>query len=225
MKRVLAFVVLAVLAGCADSEFALEEPPEPLGNFRLGHNIVVTTNAQMVPPSRSATPEEWEAVLKAEIERRFGRYEGDKFYNLGISLDGYALAVPGVPVVLAPKSAIILTANIWDDATAEKLNDEARRLTVLEGLNGETVIGTGLTRKRDEQMQALAYNAAKQIERWLVKNRAEWFDQGELPTTPAEDGEAVEDGDAVEGGETTQIADEADTVVAETADLVPVTSN
>ncbi|WP_176473751.1 hypothetical protein [Actibacterium ureilyticum] len=175
MKRVLAFLVLAVLANCGQSELDLSKPPEPLGDFRLGHNIVVTTNAQRVPPSRAATAEEWEAVLKQEITRRFGRYEGDKYYHLGVSLDGYSLAVPGVPVVLAPKSAIVLTANVWDDAAGEKLNEEGKRLTVLEGLNGETVIGTGLTRSREEQMQALAFNAALSIERWLVKNRAEWF--------------------------------------------------
>lgn len=179
MKRVLAFLALAVLANCGQSETDLAEPPEPLGDFRLGHNIVVTSNAQLVPPSRGATPEEWEAVLKTEIDRRFGRYEGDRYYHLGVSLDGYSLAIPGIPVVLAPKSAIVLTANVWDDAAGEKLNEEGKRLTVLEGLNGETVIGTGLTRSREEQMQALAFNAAQAIERWLVKNRAEWFGHAE----------------------------------------------
>lgn len=192
MKRVLAILVLAVLAGCGQSKHDLTEPPEPLGDFRLGHNIVVTANAQLVPPSRGATPEEWEAVLKQEIARRFGRYEGDKYYHLGVSLDGYSLAVPGVPVVLAPKSAIVLTANVWDDAAGAKLNEEGKRLTVLEGLNGETVIGTGLTRSRDEQMQALAYNAALSIERWLVKNRAEWFGYVDVP----EGAETVSEGTA-----------------------------
>ena len=203
LKRMVVILALVALAGCADKSFELTEPPEPLGDFRLGHNIVVTTNAQKVPPSRDATPEEWEAVLTSEIGRRFGRYAGDKYYNLGVSLDGYSLAVPGIPVVLAPKSAIVITVNIWDDAAGTKLNAEPKRLTILEGLNGETVLGSGLTKSRDEQMQTLAFNAARAIERWLVKSRQDWF------------------GAPVAGQQTGGDTLEADAALAEAADLTP----
>jgi hypothetical protein len=36
------------------------------------------------------------------------------------------------------------------------------------------VIGSGLARTRDEQMQVLARNAARQIQRWMLDN-PEWF--------------------------------------------------
>ena len=102
LRRMAFFIGLAALAGCGAND--LEEPPVPLGNFALGLNIVVADNVQKVPISRDASVEEWEAVMKDAVAKRFGRYEGTKLYNIGISVDGYALAPPGIPVVAAPKS-------------------------------------------------------------------------------------------------------------------------
>jgi len=172
LRQLAFFIGLAVLAGCGASD--LEEPPVPLGNFALGLNIVVADNVQKVPISREASVEEWEAVMKDAVAKRFGRYEGTKLYNIGISVDGYALAPPGIPVVAAPKSVLVITANIWDDAAETKLNAEGKQFTVFESLSGETVIGTGLTRNKKEQMEALSYNAVKRVEEWLVDN-PEWF--------------------------------------------------
>ncbi len=84
-------------------------------------------------------------------------------------------------MVAAPKSVLVITANIWDDAAEQKLNAEGKQITVFESLSGETVIGTGLTRNRKEQMEALSYNAVKRVEEWLVDN-PEWF--GLPPKTP-----------------------------------------
>lgn len=177
---------LAFLSACASSA-DLNEPPEPMGDFSLGYNIVVAKNAKLVPPSRGADPEEWEKVLKEEIDKRFGRYDGDKLYHLGINVDGYALAVPGVPVVLSPKSILIVSANVWDDAAGKKLNAKAEQLSVFESLSGDTVVGSGLTKSKDEQMRDLAANMAKRIERWLVENREAWFayDPRTAPAAPA----------------------------------------
>ena len=77
-------LVLALVA-CAAGD-PLEEELPPMGDFRLGHNIVVADNMQQVPPSRNATPEEWDAILTAEIDRRFGAYEGDRLYHIGIAV-------------------------------------------------------------------------------------------------------------------------------------------
>jgi hypothetical protein len=33
--------------------------------------------------------------MTAEIDRRFGSYEGDKLYHIGINVDGYALGASG----------------------------------------------------------------------------------------------------------------------------------
>lgn len=180
LRRVGFFIGLAVLAGCGAND--LEEPPVPLGDFALGLNIVVADNVQKVPISRDASVDEWEAVMKKAVDDRFGRYEGTKLYNVGISVDGYALAPPGIPVVAAPKSVLVITANVWDDAAQQKLNAEGKQITVFESLSGETVIGTGLTRNRKEQMEALSYNAVKRVEEWFLDN-PEWFG---LPPKPPE---------------------------------------
>ena len=161
-----------LLAGCAGNDLA--EPPVPLGDFGLGLNIVVADNVQKVPISRNATPEEWESVMKEAVAARFGRYQGSRLYNIGISVDGYALAPPGIPVVAAPKSVLVVTANVWDDAAQKKLNAEGKQFTVFESLSGETVIGTGLTRSKKQQMEALSYNAVKRVEDWFLDN-PEWF--------------------------------------------------
>lgn len=169
------------LAACGQSDLA--DPPVPLGDFALGLNIVVADKVEMVPISRKATPDEWETAMKKAVADRFGRYEGTKLYNIGISVDGYALAPPGIPVVAAPKSVLVVTANIWDDAAGKKLNVEGRQFTVFESLSGDTVIGTGLTRTKQQQMDALSYNAAKKVETWLLEN-PEWIGLPPLPPKP-----------------------------------------
>lgn len=161
-----------LLVGCAKND--LEEPPVPLGDFGLGLNIVVADNVQKVPISREATPDEWEEVMKKAVADRFGRYSGGHLYNIGISVDGYALAPPGIPVVAAPKSVLVVTANIWDDAKQQKLNEEGYQITVFESLSGDTVIGTGLTRTKKQQMEALSFNAVRRVQEWLLQH-PEWF--------------------------------------------------
>jgi len=171
------------LSACQKNDLA--EPPVPLGDFALGHNIVVTSNMQKVPISRNATPEQWEAALEKAMEQRFGRYDGAKLYNIGISIDAFALAPPGVPLVLNPKSALGITVTIWDDAEQKKLNEEGKQIIVMEKMSEKTVLGSGLTQSAAKQMEILSYNAAKAVEGWLLEN-PEWFGLPPLavPATP-----------------------------------------
>lgn len=173
MLRPIAALALLMLAACANTD--LTDPPVPLGEFALGINVAVADNVEMVPISRPATVEEWETAMIKAVDDRFGRYQGNKLYNIGISIDAYALAPPGIPVVAAPKSILVVTANIWDDGAGKKLNPEGKQMTVFESLSGETVIGTGLTRTKKQQMDALAFNAVKRVEGWLLEH-PEWFD-------------------------------------------------
>ncbi|SLN72017.1 hypothetical protein PSM7751_03905 [Pseudooceanicola marinus] len=166
-----------LLSACTNPD-DFDEPMPDLGDFSLGHNIVVASKMKKVAISRDASEEEWVAAMTEAIDERFGRYEGDKLYHLGISVEGYILAPPGIPLVLSPKSGLIVNVTVWDDAAGGKINEEPRQFTVLESFSGETVVGSGLTQTREEQMTNLARNAAKQIENWLLENR-EWF--GDAP--------------------------------------------
>ncbi|MGB7262122.1 MAG: hypothetical protein WBC68_08625 [Albidovulum sp.] len=163
---------IVLLSACAAED--LSKTPEPFGDFRLGFNVVVAKNAKPVGPSRKASAEEWEAALTEAIAAQLGRYEGDKLYHVGIGVDAYALAVPGIPILLSPKSVLAVTVNVWDDTAGRKINAEPKQFTVFEGVSGETVIGSGLTRSREEQVALLSSNAASQINSWLVENKA-WF--------------------------------------------------
>ena len=173
MIRHLLPIALTALAACAATD-DLAAPPEPLGDFRKGYAIAVAPDPVKAPVSRTATPEEWEAAMTRALDDRFDRFAGTRLYHLGVSIDGYALAPPGIPVLLAPKSALIVNVTIWDDATQTKLNAEPHRITVLENFGAASVIGTGITRTREEQIANLSENAARAIERWMRQN-GDWF--------------------------------------------------
>lgn len=194
----LVFTLLACGAGDP-----LEEELPPMGDFRLSHNIVVADNMQQVPPSRNATPEEWVEILTSEIDRRFGAYEGDRLYHIGIAVDGYALAPPGIPIILSPRSILVLSVNIWDDALGRKLHDEPEQIIVFEGSSPETfLVGSGIARNRTEQMQILARNAARRVQLYMLQN-PEWFNIDEAEAAAAVSGvealaEAAEASAAIE---------------------------
>jgi len=167
-----ALLAASLLAGCAADD--LSKPPPAIGDFRLGYDIVVADNAEPAGPSRKATPDEWEAALKKAIDADIGRYQGDKLYHLGVALNAYALAVPGIPIVLSPKSVVVLTVDVWDDTAQRPVNAEGKRFTVFEGISGSTMVGSGLTKTREQQMETLSKNAAAAIAKWLEENKA-WF--------------------------------------------------
>ena len=173
LRRFLPLAALAALAACANGR-DLGEPRPELANFRLSHNIVIDNRAQQGPLSRLAPEGAWQQAIQAEVARRLGRYEGDRLYHIAVHVDAYILAIPGVPLVASPRSALIIGVFVWDDELGRPLNAERRQFTILESLSGESVVGSGLTQSAEQQMQNLARNAALAIENWLVQN-AEWF--------------------------------------------------
>ncbi len=162
-----------LLSACASGAQLGAERAE-LGDFRLGHAIVVAENATIGPASRRADPADWEASITSELQRRFGRYDGDTFYHIAVAVQGYVLAVPGIPLVAAPRSALIVAVTIWDDEAGGKINERPHRITVLESPSGETLVGSGLTQTAEQQMQNLSQNVAASIERWMASN-PDWF--------------------------------------------------
>lgn len=174
MIRLVAALLIATLAAACTSTTDLSEAPADLGNFRLGHNVVVASKMHQSALSRDATEEEWVATLTDAIDERFGRYEGDRLYHLGISVEGFSIAPPGVPLVVSPKSVLIIRVTLWDDALGRKLNEEAKQFTVFESLSGDTIVGSGLTKTKEEQMQNLSRNAAKVVQNWML-TQPDWF--------------------------------------------------
>lgn len=163
---------LLALAACDAADFG--DPPKPMGNFEMGLNITVGETAQTIPISRQVTPEEWKATMEAAMQERFGAYEGGKLFDFGISIDGYVLAPPGVPLVASPRSALIITVNVWDDAKKQLLVEGGKQITVMEGTSGETLIGSGWTQDKDAQMKKLARNAAKAVQDYML-DHPEWL--------------------------------------------------
>lgn len=176
-------VLLAALAACSATPSDVAGPQPDLGDFKLGYNIVVVKEPQIGPLSRTATDAEWEAALKAAIAERFGSYEGEKLYHLGLKIDAYALGQIGIPVLVKPKSVLVVSANIFDNRSQTKLNAEAKQLTVFEDLSAGTVLGSGLTQTREQQMERLSRNAAAAVQNWLLEN-PEWFGLPPLPEKP-----------------------------------------
>jgi hypothetical protein len=182
-----AALLLAVLlaAGCAAPRQPIGAFPERLAAMQLGHVVVVADRATRSPVSRDATPEEWQAALDKAFRDRFGRNEGARWYHFGLHVDGYALAPPGIPLVASPRSVLIVSATIWDDEKGGKLNDTPHQITVFESLSGATALGSGLFKSREDQLEALAFNAALEVERWLLEN-PQWFPEAAPVDAPVD---------------------------------------
>jgi len=176
LRRFLILATLGLLAACASPD-DLDKPAVDLGDFSLGHNVVIAPNLVEGPLSRVRPKEDFIEAVETRIEERFGRYEGDKLYHFGVSLEGYILAPPGVPLVASPKSTLIIRVTVWDDEAGKKLNEKAHQIVIFEQLSGETIVGSGLTQSAEQQLDKLAKNAAKKIELWLVRQKREegWF--------------------------------------------------
>ncbi|EKE43465.1 lipoprotein, putative [Oceaniovalibus guishaninsula JLT2003] len=171
--RLLTVMGLLVLAGCATPK--ADAPLPPMGDFRLGYNIVQARDVQQGPFSRDATAEELTGALQSAIQRQLGGYDGDGLYHLGIAIGAYVLAQPGLPVVYTPKSVLIFEVNIYDNATRKRLNDKPHRITAFEGLrNVAPVVGSGIVRGKDAQLANLADEGARAVLRWMREN-PDWF--------------------------------------------------
>ncbi|MBB93109.1 MAG: hypothetical protein CML68_00670 [Rhodobacteraceae bacterium] len=214
MIRILACLALgALLLGCTSDDGL--RPPQDLGAFKLGHNVVIASKMKKGPVSRDATQEEWVDVLTQAVDQRFGRYEGNQLYHFGISVEGYMLAPPGVPVLYNPRSALIINVTVWDDAAAAKLNAEPKQFTIFEDTTSESVaVGSGHLRSKEEQLQGLADNAMDVVEDWLAEMQAEegWFTPRPGAETTAEVprlGATADDAAAPEGTALPAAADAA----------------
>ncbi|MEP2470953.1 MULTISPECIES: hypothetical protein [Roseobacteraceae] len=182
IRRIVMLLAGLALTACTGAQ-DLDAPIVPLGNFSLAHNIVVAPKAQTVAAGREVPKEQLTEALQSAIAERFDRYDGAKDYHFGVSIEGYLLARRGIPILFSPKSALIIRLTVWDDAKGKKLNAEPEQFTVLEALNGESIVGTGWSQSADAQLENLSRNAAQVIENYLVQKNAEngWFEDQARP--------------------------------------------
>ena len=75
MTRLLALLGLIFITACTNPN-DLDEAPAYLGNFQLGHNVVVAPNLTKGPASREASEEEWVTAVTEAMTDRFTRYRG-----------------------------------------------------------------------------------------------------------------------------------------------------
>lgn len=178
-------IILVLLSACQPDKEATNidniadplPPAAPMGDFRLGHNIVLTNNTQIGPMSREVELVAWELMLGEQINKRLGikRYNGDGLYHIGVSISGYLLAPPGIPLIASPRSMLVVRVTFWDDKTQKKLNDKPKEFIILDqGLIASSFKGTGLSATVEEQMLELCERAVEKIENWLRQNQT-WF--------------------------------------------------
>jgi hypothetical protein len=174
LARLMTPAALALaLSGCAVKD--LDETPPPMGRFLLGYNaVVVPDDVQKGPMSREVSNDAWVGAVRKAMNDRFSRYDGDQYYHIATAVLGYVLAQPGLPVVAAPKSVLIAEVSVLDDANGGALlGGEPKRFTVFEE-GAEAIVGSGLSRTAEEQMESLAKNLAKQVQDWMLENK-DWF--------------------------------------------------
>ncbi|WP_296417882.1 hypothetical protein [Pseudooctadecabacter sp.] len=176
MRTFVKLACLLILTACGGLRDDLTQTPDPIGTFRLGHNIAVVNEPVQGPFSRTVEDAAWQAAMTAAVNDRLGlaRFDGSAFYHVGVAVEGYVLAQPGIPLVYSPRSVLIFSVNFFEDATQTKLNDEAIQLTVFEPCCTVPFLGSGLTRSAEEQMEGLSFSAARAIERTMRQNGA-WF--------------------------------------------------
>jgi hypothetical protein len=163
---------LALLSACtSDIDPSVER--SGLGDFNLDRLVVIVDDPTSSIVSRSASDDQLRKAVTDAVDARLRRFQGDGSYSIGIKVQGYVLAPPGIPVLFAPRSTLFLSVNAYDDVPS-RLNVDTRNLTIWEDAGGDTVIGSGYSQTAQEQLDEMASNAAIEIELWLRENE-DWF--------------------------------------------------
>lgn len=176
MTRIIAlFSALVLLAACGETR--LDEAPEDLGAFQARVTHVYTEKALQWPLSRDADHSEWTAPIENALNTRLRRYAGAQQYDVAVTLEGFMLAPPGVPVLFSPKSAVVVNVFVYDVAN-KKFLAKKHQMEIFESTTGESaLLGSGHARTKEQQIQGLAVNIADKVEEWMAENHKEqgWF--------------------------------------------------
>ena len=173
--KLCAGLTLLVLAACVAPPDTVSETPEPLGQFRLGHNIAIADFAAKGPFSKDFSETQIEASVQNAVANRLRRYDGDGLYHLGIVVGSLVLTEPNGPAQFARKPQMIFDVTVYDDATGAALNPSPHRITAGDGFRTALPILTArFVPDIEVQLQNLSVDAARRIEAWLQANPA-WF--------------------------------------------------
>ena len=177
MIRLTAFLAsLTLLVACGETQ--MNEAPEDLGAFKMRVGHIYTDKALQWPLSRNAEGSDWNADLQAALDGRLRRYDGAQEYDVAITLEGFMLAPPGVPIVLSPKSVAVVNVFVYDVAGQEYLAKK-HQMEVFENTTGESaILGSGHSRTKEEQIAGLSLNIVDAVEEWIAEQHLEngWFD-------------------------------------------------
>ena len=161
-----------LFTGCSISDYPSDiTPVQQIENFKLGHLVVKAENTQKGFFSRNASEEILESTLKKKLLNSLSKQNGSHFFHISVVVSGYVLAKPGLPIILSPKSVLILDVFIFDDESEQKVFNKPKRFSIFESLNGNTIIGSGLTLTAEEQLDNLTTIATYKISQWLVSNK------------------------------------------------------
>ncbi|WP_027244914.1 hypothetical protein [Leisingera daeponensis] len=166
---------LALLTACGETR--LDEAPEDLGAFQARVTHVYTEKALQWPLSRNADHSEWTSPIESALNARLRRYAGTQQYDVAVTLEGFMLAPPGVPVLFSPKSAVVVNVFVYDVAN-KKFLAKKHQMQIFESTTGESaLLGSGHARTKEQQIQGLALNIADKVEEWMAENHKEqgWF--------------------------------------------------
>ena len=178
-------LLAAILLAACTTEIAQETRATEVGEgFKLDQVVVVVDDPTVGAFSRKAKNGEIEAAVSKAVRDRFSRFDGTAEYSIGIKVQAYILALPGIPVVAAPKSLLAISVNVYDDVP-RRLNDKPKNMTIFESAGGDAVVGSGYTQSGEEQLAEMSANAAIEIEKWLRKNE-QWFTRPSEPSDGAE---------------------------------------
>ena len=172
MWKPLLILTFFFFTGCSISDYpSTITPAQPIGDFKLGHLVVKAETAQKGFFSRNASKTVLEETLKKKLSKSLVNQNGEHFFHISVVVSGYVLAQPGIPILLSPKSVLILDVFLFDDQTQEKVFEKPTRFTIFESFSTDTLLGTGLTLTAEEQLDDLTTIAVYKISNWLVKNK------------------------------------------------------
>ncbi|MCI5040286.1 MAG: hypothetical protein MRY81_11455 [Donghicola eburneus] len=176
MYRLLtALMALLLLTACGETQ--LHEEAEDLGAFRVRVAHVYSEKALQWPMSRAADQSEWVEPMKRALETRLRRYSGPQEYDVAVTLEGFMLAPPGIPIVFAPKSVAVVNVFVYD-VERKVFLAKKEQMEIFEDTTGESaILGSGHIRSKEDQIAGLSLNIADKVEEWLAEQHKEngWF--------------------------------------------------